>query len=116
MPGSFSYCHHQAACCISVLQRVHADVVSLLVAVPPGIVGENALEDVKVKEKHGVTLVCEVTGKRTVHDLPLLIKAMVRSLLVLHSLFLMGFQSTGILKSDLTVVLRAGLSTLVKVG
>uniref|UniRef100_A0A8C3XYG7 Hemicentin-1 n=1 Tax=Catharus ustulatus TaxID=91951 RepID=A0A8C3XYG7_CATUS len=34
----------------------------LSVLVPPGIVGENALEDVKVKEKHGVTLVCEVTG------------------------------------------------------
>uniref|UniRef100_A0A803W8Y0 Hemicentin 1 n=1 Tax=Ficedula albicollis TaxID=59894 RepID=A0A803W8Y0_FICAL len=34
----------------------------LSVHVPPGIVGENALEDVKVKEKHGVTLLCEVTG------------------------------------------------------
>ncbi|NXL77816.1 HMCN1 protein, partial [Leptocoma aspasia] len=34
----------------------------LSVLVPPGIVGENALEDVKVKEKHGVTLTCEVTG------------------------------------------------------
>ncbi|KAL9846109.1 hemicentin-1 isoform 2-T2 [Geothlypis trichas] len=34
----------------------------LSVLVPPGIVGDNALEDVKVKEKHGVTLTCEVTG------------------------------------------------------
>ncbi|XP_059334168.1 hemicentin-1 [Ammospiza nelsoni] len=34
----------------------------LSVLVPPGIVGENTLEDVKVKEKHGVTLTCEVTG------------------------------------------------------
>lgn len=88
-------------CCISVLQRIHADVVSLPVAVPPGIVGENTLEDVKVKEKHGVTLMCEVTGKRTVYDLPLLIKAMVRSLLVLHSVFLMGFQFSGIFKSKI---------------
>ncbi|NXX95340.1 HMCN1 protein, partial [Centropus bengalensis] len=34
----------------------------LSVLVPPGIVGENTLEDVKVKERHGVTLTCEVTG------------------------------------------------------
>ncbi|KAI1236572.1 hypothetical protein IHE44_0014825 [Lamprotornis superbus] len=34
----------------------------LSVLVPPGIVGDNELEDVKVKEKHGVTLMCEVTG------------------------------------------------------
>ncbi|XP_009081115.1 PREDICTED: LOW QUALITY PROTEIN: hemicentin-1-like, partial [Acanthisitta chloris] len=34
----------------------------LSVLVPPGIVGENRLEDVKVKEKHSVTLVCEVIG------------------------------------------------------
>ncbi|NWT15620.1 HMCN1 protein, partial [Vireo altiloquus] len=34
----------------------------LSVLVPPRIVGENTLEDVKVKEKHGVTLTCEVTG------------------------------------------------------
>lgn len=73
--------------------------MSLPVAVPPGIVGENALEDVKVKEKHGVTLTCEVTGKRTVYDLPLLIKAMGTSLLVLHTLFLRGFQFSGIFKS-----------------
>lgn len=31
--------------------------------VPPHIVGENTLEDVKVKEKQNVTLTCEVTGK-----------------------------------------------------
>uniref|UniRef100_A0A8C5X6K5 Hemicentin-1 n=1 Tax=Malurus cyaneus samueli TaxID=2593467 RepID=A0A8C5X6K5_9PASS len=37
----------------------------LSVLVPPGIVGENTLEDVKVKEKHGVTLTCEVTGNPT---------------------------------------------------
>ncbi|XP_009708115.1 PREDICTED: hemicentin-1-like, partial [Cariama cristata] len=34
----------------------------LSVLVPPEIVGENKLEDVKVKEKHGVTLTCEVIG------------------------------------------------------
>ncbi|NWV42606.1 HMCN1 protein, partial [Grantiella picta] len=34
----------------------------LSVLVPPGIVGENTLEEVKVREKHGVTLRCEVTG------------------------------------------------------
>ncbi|XP_010130628.1 PREDICTED: hemicentin-1, partial [Buceros rhinoceros silvestris] len=34
----------------------------LSVLVPPGIVGENKLEDVKVKSKHGVTLTCEVIG------------------------------------------------------
>ncbi|NXX50442.1 HMCN1 protein, partial [Tricholaema leucomelas] len=34
----------------------------LSVLVPPGIVGENKLEDVKVKEQHRVTLACEVTG------------------------------------------------------
>ncbi|NXL89730.1 HMCN1 protein, partial [Alectura lathami] len=34
----------------------------LSVLVPPGIVGENKQEDVKVKEKHSVTLTCEVTG------------------------------------------------------
>ncbi|NWQ77372.1 HMCN1 protein, partial [Columbina picui] len=34
----------------------------LSILVPPGIVGENKLEDVKVKEKHGITLMCEVIG------------------------------------------------------
>ncbi|XP_034265503.1 hemicentin-1 isoform X1 [Pantherophis guttatus] len=34
----------------------------LSVLVPPSIVGENNLEDVKVKEGHGITLTCEVTG------------------------------------------------------
>ncbi|NXF12445.1 HMCN1 protein, partial [Smithornis capensis] len=34
----------------------------LSVLVPPGIVGESKLEELKVKEKHGVTLTCEVTG------------------------------------------------------
>ncbi|ETE68709.1 Hemicentin-1, partial [Ophiophagus hannah] len=34
----------------------------LSVLVPPSIVGENKLEDVKVKEGHGITLTCEVTG------------------------------------------------------
>ncbi|OPJ77524.1 hemicentin-1 isoform B [Patagioenas fasciata monilis] len=34
----------------------------LSVLVPPEIVGENKLEDVKVKEKHRVTLTCEVIG------------------------------------------------------
>ncbi|EMP38793.1 Hemicentin-1 [Chelonia mydas] len=33
-----------------------------ILSVPPGIVGENKLEDVKVKEKHSVTLTCEVIG------------------------------------------------------
>ena len=31
--------------------------------VPPGIVGENNLEDVKVKESQSIMLKCEVTGK-----------------------------------------------------
>ncbi|NWU93884.1 HMCN1 protein, partial [Upupa epops] len=34
----------------------------LSVLVPPRIVGENKLEDVKVKEKHRVTLTCEAIG------------------------------------------------------
>ncbi|XP_004688211.1 PREDICTED: hemicentin-1 [Condylura cristata] len=34
----------------------------LSVLVPPRIMGENTLEDVKVKEKQSVTLTCEVTG------------------------------------------------------
>ncbi|XP_026558988.1 hemicentin-1 [Pseudonaja textilis] len=34
----------------------------LSVLVSPSIVGENKLEDVKVKEGHGITLTCEVTG------------------------------------------------------
>ncbi|KFP01647.1 Hemicentin-1, partial [Calypte anna] len=34
----------------------------LSVLVPPGIVGENKLEDVKVKERQRVTLTCEATG------------------------------------------------------
>ncbi|KAM6456551.1 hemicentin-1 isoform 2-T2 [Liasis olivaceus] len=34
----------------------------LSVLVPPGIVGENKLEDVKVKEGHSIMLTCEVTG------------------------------------------------------
>ncbi|XP_071607415.1 hemicentin-1 isoform X1 [Heliangelus exortis] len=35
---------------------------ALSVLVPPGIVGENKLEDVKVKERQRVTLTCEATG------------------------------------------------------
>jgi hypothetical protein len=34
--------------------------------VPPHIVGENTLEDVKIKEKQSVTLTCEVRGKESV--------------------------------------------------
>nr|XP_035962212.1 hemicentin-1 isoform X2 [Halichoerus grypus] len=37
-------------------------IFGLSVLVPPRIVGENTLEDVKVKEKQSVTLTCEVTG------------------------------------------------------
>lgn len=44
---------------------------------PPGIVGENKLEDVKVKEKHRVTLTCEVIGKSIQYFLSLLIKPIV---------------------------------------
>ncbi|XP_077188775.1 hemicentin-1 isoform X2 [Paroedura picta] len=36
--------------------------IDLSVLVPPGIVGENKLEDVKVKEKQSIMLTCEVTG------------------------------------------------------
>lgn len=89
-----------------MLQGLCADVLSFSVAVPPGIVGENTLEDVKVKEKHGVTLTCEVTGKRTVYDLPLLIKATVRSLLLQHSLISIGFQFSRIFKSQIELCLE----------
>ncbi|CAO2637187.1 Hmcn1, partial [Lemmus lemmus] len=34
----------------------------LSVLVPPHIVGENTLEDMKIKEKQSVTLTCEATG------------------------------------------------------
>ncbi|XFG08582.1 hypothetical protein AB1E19_012206 [Capra hircus] len=37
-------------------------IFRLSVLVPPRIMGENAFEDVKVKEKQSVTLTCEVTG------------------------------------------------------
>ncbi|XP_023559876.1 hemicentin-1 [Octodon degus] len=37
-------------------------IFGLAVLEPPHIVGENTLEDVKVKEKQSVTLTCEVTG------------------------------------------------------
>ncbi|XP_044528060.1 hemicentin-1 [Gracilinanus agilis] len=37
-------------------------IFGLSVLVPPSIVGENTLEDVKVKEKLSVTLTCEATG------------------------------------------------------
>ncbi|XP_034866567.1 hemicentin-1 isoform X2 [Mirounga leonina] len=37
-------------------------IFGLSVLVPPHIVGENTLEDVKVKEKQSVILTCEVTG------------------------------------------------------
>lgn len=48
-----------------------------LLAVPPGIVGENKLEDVKVKSKHRVTLTCEVIGKSIQFYLRLVIKPVV---------------------------------------
>lgn len=83
---------------------------SCLFAVPPGIVGENKLEDVKVKEKHRVTLTCEVIGKIVQYYLPLLIKPMVSIIIGSEQHVFNGiFSSVEFL--NLTMVLIAGLST-----
>jgi len=58
-----------------------------LFAVPPAIVGENKLEDVKVKEKHRVTLTCEVIGKVCNVTFLRLIKPMVSIIIGLSSTF-----------------------------
>nr|XP_044998229.1 hemicentin-1 isoform X3 [Jaculus jaculus] len=52
----------QYTCVVRNAAGEERKVFGLSVLVPPHIVGENTLEDVKVKEKQSVTLTCEVTG------------------------------------------------------
>ncbi|XP_036128071.1 hemicentin-1 [Molossus molossus] len=52
----------QYACVVRNAAGEARKLFGLSVLVPPGIVGANTLEDVKVKEKQSVTLTCEVTG------------------------------------------------------
>ncbi|XP_012591877.2 hemicentin-1 [Microcebus murinus] len=52
----------QYTCVVRNAAGEERKIFGLSVLVPPHIVGENTLEDVKVKEKQSVTLTCEVTG------------------------------------------------------
>uniref|UniRef100_A0A8C2VRJ2 Hemicentin-1 n=1 Tax=Chinchilla lanigera TaxID=34839 RepID=A0A8C2VRJ2_CHILA len=52
----------QYTCVVRNTAGEERKVFRLSVLEPPRIVGENTLEDVKVKEKQSVTLTCEVTG------------------------------------------------------
>uniref|UniRef100_A0A8C3YS46 Hemicentin-1 n=1 Tax=Catagonus wagneri TaxID=51154 RepID=A0A8C3YS46_9CETA len=52
----------QYTCVVRNAAGEERKIFGLSVLVPPHIVGENTLEDVKVKEKQNVTLTCEVTG------------------------------------------------------
>uniref|UniRef100_A0A8D0P2M9 Hemicentin-1 n=1 Tax=Sus scrofa TaxID=9823 RepID=A0A8D0P2M9_PIG len=52
----------QYTCIVRNAAGEERKIFGLSVLVPPHIVGENTLEDVKVKEKQNVTLTCEVTG------------------------------------------------------
>ncbi|KAM5295481.1 hemicentin-1 isoform 3-T3 [Glossophaga mutica] len=52
----------QYTCVVRNAAGEERKLFALSVLVPPHIVGENTLEDVKVKEKQSVTLTCEVTG------------------------------------------------------
>ncbi|KAM4861104.1 hemicentin-1 [Thomomys bottae] len=52
----------QYTCVVRNAAGEERKIFGLSVLVPPHIVGESALEDVKVKEKESVTLTCEVTG------------------------------------------------------
>ncbi|XP_038398241.1 hemicentin-1 isoform X3 [Canis lupus familiaris] len=52
----------QYTCVVRNAAGEERKIFGLSVLVPPRIVGENTLEDVKVKEKQSVTLTCEVTG------------------------------------------------------
>ncbi|XP_038613568.1 hemicentin-1 [Tachyglossus aculeatus] len=50
------------SCLVSNAVGEERKYFTLSVLVPPSIIGENSLEDVKVKEKHNVTLTCEAKG------------------------------------------------------
>ncbi|XP_075384531.1 hemicentin-1 isoform X2 [Tenrec ecaudatus] len=52
----------QYTCVVRNAAGEERKIFGLSVLVPPRIVGENILEDVKVKEKQNATLTCEVTG------------------------------------------------------
>ncbi|XP_004706727.1 hemicentin-1 [Echinops telfairi] len=52
----------QYTCVVRNAAGEERKIFGLSVLVPPRIVGENILEDVKVKEKQNTTLTCEVTG------------------------------------------------------
>ncbi|XP_021098568.1 hemicentin-1 [Heterocephalus glaber] len=52
----------QYTCIVKNTAGEERKLFGLSVLEPPRIVGENSLEDVKVKEKQSVTLTCEVTG------------------------------------------------------
>ncbi|XP_006907796.1 hemicentin-1 isoform X1 [Pteropus alecto] len=52
----------QYTCIVRNAAGEERKVFGLSVLVPPSVVGENTLEDVKVKEKQSITLTCEVTG------------------------------------------------------
>ncbi|XP_073073009.1 hemicentin-1 isoform X4 [Manis javanica] len=52
----------QYTCLVRNAAGEERKIFGLSVLVPPRIVGENTLGDVKVKEKQNVTLTCEVTG------------------------------------------------------
>ncbi|XP_019490993.1 PREDICTED: hemicentin-1 [Hipposideros armiger] len=52
----------QYTCIVRNAAGEERKIFGLSVLVPPHIVGENRLEDVKVKEKQSVTLTCEVSG------------------------------------------------------
>ncbi|XP_011902754.1 PREDICTED: hemicentin-1 isoform X2 [Cercocebus atys] len=52
----------QYTCVVKNAAGEERKIFGLSVLVPPHILGENTLEDVKVKEKQSVTLTCEVTG------------------------------------------------------
>uniref|UniRef100_A0AC11BQX3 Hemicentin 1 n=1 Tax=Ovis aries TaxID=9940 RepID=A0AC11BQX3_SHEEP len=52
----------QYTCVVRNAAGEERKIFRLSILVPPRIMGENAFEDVKVKEKQSVTLTCEVTG------------------------------------------------------
>ncbi|XP_077013357.1 hemicentin-1 isoform X4 [Tamandua tetradactyla] len=52
----------QYTCIVRNAAGEERKIFGLSVLVPPHIVGENILEDLKVKEKQSITLTCEVTG------------------------------------------------------
>ncbi|PNI67325.1 HMCN1 isoform 2 [Pan troglodytes] len=56
----------QYTCVVRNAAGEERKIFGLSVLVPPHIVGENTLEDVKVKEKQSVTLTCEVTVSPTI--------------------------------------------------